>query len=294
MALQVVKSEEQVNLVVLEHRERALDRLPAALEVHVGSVYSSQNLRLTHADGHTCKPRVKLVQQVALLGALLADDCALGSAVYEGLDWVSVDSRVDVQHGDVAEKLWVVLHGLLILCADHLLPNLLFDHFLSFDVVRVRVPHLHLALLLSLLPLHDFLESVCHDFLDLLIVIRVECGEKLGVTPLQPRLEVSIRGEQLLDLVHFHLDSHILGIMGHLVQQLLLSEAGPSLLRTWLGCKERIHQVLLVGVQDGDTHVDHVVVDDPDFIELARVLRQHRLAEKQLLLLDLDLRLDVD
>lgn len=81
--------------------------------------------------------------------------------------------------------------------------------------------------------------------------------------------------------------------MRHLGQKLLLGQARPRL-RAWLGCKKGIHQVLFVEVKFRDSHVDHVVVDDADLVELAIVLRQHVLPEVQFLLFHLNIGLDID
>ena len=174
VSFEVVKAEKQIDFVILKHGERALDCLATAEELHVSEVHAAQDLRLAHTDGHTCKPCIKLVKHVALLCALLADDCALGAAIDESLYWVSVDLRVDVQHRHIAEELRVVLHGCLIIRTNHLLTNFLLNHFLSVDIVWVRVSHLHLALLLSFLLLHDFFESISDYLLHLLVVARLK------------------------------------------------------------------------------------------------------------------------
>lgn len=128
---------------------------------------AAQDFRLADANCHTGEPRVKLVKHVALLSTSLGDDRALSSTVNEGLHWVSIHLGVDVEHGDVAKELGVVLHRGLVVGLDHLLPDFFFNHLLGLDVVWVCVSQLDLALLLCLLSLHNFLESVVDDFLDL-------------------------------------------------------------------------------------------------------------------------------
>ena len=81
--------------------------------------------------------------------------------------------------------------------------------------------------------------------------------------------------------------------MCHLIQKLLLSETWPSD-RSRLGCKKGVHQVLLVCVEHGDSHVDHVVIRDSDLVQLAIILSEHHLSEEQFLLFHLDLRLNID
>ena len=170
MSLEVVQTEQQINLVVFEHGERALDGLIASDQVHICQVNSAQDLRLAHTDSHSRKPSIKLVKQIALLGTLLADNRALGATVHEGLHRVTIDLRVDVEHRDIAEKLGVVLHGLLVVRANHLLPNLFLDHLLRLNIVRIGVPHLHLALLLGLLFRHDLFKSLRDQFFNLGVV----------------------------------------------------------------------------------------------------------------------------
>ena len=184
MTLEVVQAEKQIDLVVLQHGKRALDRLIAPDQVHVCQVDSAKNFRLPDTNRHPSKPGIKLVEQIALLGTLFTDNRALGATVDESLHWVAVHLRVDVEHGDITEELRVVLHGLLVVSADHLLPDLFFDHFLRFHIVRVRVSHLHLALLLSLLLGHDFFEPICDQFFNLGMVSRIQRREKLGVAAL--------------------------------------------------------------------------------------------------------------
>ena len=184
VTLQVVQAEKQINFVVLKHCKRALNRLIAPDQMHVCQVDSTKNFRLPDTNRHPSKPSIKLVEQVALLGTLFADNRALGATVHEGLHWVTVHLRVNVEHGDIAEELRVVLHGLFVVSANHLLPNLLFDHLLGLHVVRIRVSHLHLALLLSLLFGHDFFEPLCNQFFNLGVISGLQRREKLGITAL--------------------------------------------------------------------------------------------------------------
>jgi len=103
-------------------------------------MHSSENLRLTDTDGHAGEPGIQPVHHAALLSASLRNNSALCTAVYEGLDRLTVDVGVDVEHSDVAEELRVVLESGLVISLNHLLANFLLDHFLSFDVVGVRIP----------------------------------------------------------------------------------------------------------------------------------------------------------
>ena len=92
-----------------------------------------------------------------------------------------------------------------------------------------------------------------------------------------------VRSELLLDPGDLRLNSHVLSIVEHLVVELLLSEARSVRLGSWQGRHKRIHHVLLICVQVGNAHVDHIVVCDANLIELSCVYSQHSLGEKQLL-----------
>ena len=170
MPLQVVKTEQQINLIILEHRQGNLNCLPASQELHIGQVDTAEDFRLTYTDSHTCKSRVQLVEQVALLSALFADDRALGTTIDKSLNRLPIDLGVDVEHGNVAKELRVILHCGLVIRTNHLLSNLLFYQLLCLYVIRVRIAHLHLTLLLGLLLRHDFFEPLGHKLFDLLVV----------------------------------------------------------------------------------------------------------------------------
>ena len=101
---------------------------------------SAKDFGLAHTDGHARKPRIKLIEHIALLGTPLGNDGALGPTIDEGLHWVPIDLGVDVEHSDVAEELGVVLHRGFVVRLNHLLSNFVFDHLLGFNVVRVRIP----------------------------------------------------------------------------------------------------------------------------------------------------------
>jgi len=68
VSLQIVEPEEQVHLVVLEHSEAALEE--DAPNLHICQVYPSENLALTHSNGHTRKSGVQKMHDVALISAL--------------------------------------------------------------------------------------------------------------------------------------------------------------------------------------------------------------------------------
>lgn len=68
--------------------------------------------------------------------------------------------------------------------------------------------------------------------------------------------------ETLLELLHFLPTSHVLGVMNHLVQQLLLGHFGFLRLRARLVREECLHQVLVRPIQKRDVQVDHVIVLD--------------------------------
>ena len=114
VTLEVVQSEQEVDLVVLEHGEGALDGLTAPKKLHIGQMDTTKNLRLTNTDCHSCKSCIKLVKHVALLRTLLADNSTLCATIDESLDRVAVHLGIDVEHSDVAKELWVVLHGCLV------------------------------------------------------------------------------------------------------------------------------------------------------------------------------------
>ena len=56
---------------------------------------------------------------------------------------------------------------------------------------------------------------------------------------------------------------------------------------------ESIHEVLLLRVENGNTHVYHIIVRDPNRVQLLRIISQHRLRVKKLLFFYFDLRLDI-
>ena len=58
MSLQIVQPKQKVDLVVFKHSKAALDRLIAANQEHISEVDPTQNLRLTHTNGHAGKPGV--------------------------------------------------------------------------------------------------------------------------------------------------------------------------------------------------------------------------------------------
>ena len=106
------------------------------------------------------------MKDIALFGTSLADNRTLGSRVDKGLYGVTIDRRVDVEHGDVAKELRVVLEGVLIVSLDHLFPDLLFNHLLCFNVIGVSIPQTDLSFLLRLLLVHHFLETIGNNLLD--------------------------------------------------------------------------------------------------------------------------------
>ena len=139
--------------------------------MHVGKMDAPQDAGLANTDCHASESGVELVEDVALLGALLADDGALSAGIDECLHWVAIDSGVDVEHGYVSEELRVVLNRVFIVSLDHLLADFLLNHLLSFDIVRVGIAESNLTLLLGLLFVHDLLESVSDNFLDRPVIV---------------------------------------------------------------------------------------------------------------------------
>ena len=130
----------------------------------------AQNFCATHSYSSSLKSRVEEVHHVALLGAPLTDNRALGPTVDECLYRVPIDFDLYVQHCDMAKKLWVVLHGILIVLLNHVFANLLFDHLLCFDVVRVCVLKFSKSFLLSSLLFECRLQSFTDNFADFLVI----------------------------------------------------------------------------------------------------------------------------
>ena len=176
MSLKVVKAEKQVDLVVFEHCQGNLNHLVTSKKFHVCEMHSTKDFRRANTDGHACKSSVQLVQDSTLFSTSLTNNRALGTTIDESLDRRTVDLSIDIEHGDIAEEFWIVLHCLLVVILNHLLANIFFDQFLSFSVVRVSVTESDLALLLSFLLGHDFLQSVSDQTLDLIIVVGCQSG----------------------------------------------------------------------------------------------------------------------
>ena len=228
-------------------------------------MHSAQNLGLSHADGHASESSIQLVEQVALLSAPFRDDRALRSTIDECLDGVAVHFGVNVKHRDVSEELRIVLHGCLVVSLDHLLADLFLNHLLRLDVVWVGVAKLHLALLLRFLAGHHLFHAFSDDLLDLVDVVCLEGLAKLTVAVLKPGAKVWVRRKHLHQFLNLLPHAHILSIVDHLIEQLLLCEAGLLWLRPCLIREECLHQVLVGSVQQCDVHVHHVIVLDADF-----------------------------
>jgi len=73
---------------------------------------------------------------------------------------MTVDSRINVEHSNIAEEFRVVLEGELVISLNHLLSDFFFNLFLYLSVVGIRVHHSYLPLLLRLLLVHDLLEAI--------------------------------------------------------------------------------------------------------------------------------------
>ena len=254
---------------------------------------ASKDARLAHADSHACETSVELVKDVAFLGTVSTNNCALSSRVDKSLDWVAIDRSIDVEHGDVAKELRVVLERVLVVSLDHLFPDLLLNHLLRLGVVRICISETYLPLLLGLLLVHDFFEAIANNLLNHVIVVSFKSLVQGLIAILQSPLEVRVGQVHLLKLACLLTDTHPLRIVDHLIRQLLLGETRALAAATGAG-KESIKEVLLLGVQLRDAHVDHVPVVDPQLIELGLVALKQLLAEEQFLLLHVDLRLHGD
>jgi hypothetical protein len=120
------------------------------------------------------------VHDVAGLSAFLAYDSRLGTAVDEGLDGMSVDLDVDVEHGDVSKQLRCLVHCLHVVLLNHRLSDFFFDHLLSLNIVGVCVVKLHNALLLCPLLRHHLLHSFSYNLLNLVCSFLRRFGECLA------------------------------------------------------------------------------------------------------------------
>jgi len=81
---------------------------------------------------------------------------------------MSINVGIDIEHRDVAKKLRIVLKSSLVVGLNHLLPNFIFNHLLSLNVVGVGISQLELALLLRLLPRHNLLKSFTNQLFNLI------------------------------------------------------------------------------------------------------------------------------
>lgn len=78
--------------------------------------------------------------------------------------------------------------------------------------------------MLCFLTLHNFLEPFIDDRLDLCHIVAGEGRVKLLITVLQPSPEMLVIREILLNFLHFLPTAHILCVVDHLVEQLLLGQ----------------------------------------------------------------------
>lgn len=138
------------------------------------------------------------MQQVALLGASLANNCTLRPTIDESLYWRPIDLSVDVKHSNVAEELRVIFHGLFVLCIDCLLSNLFFNKLLRFHIVWISISKFYLALLFSFLFRHLLLQPVRDNLFDLGILTGLKGLEQITVTILQSSLEMLVCKEHFL------------------------------------------------------------------------------------------------
>ena len=153
------------------------------------------------------EPLVDQMQQLASLGTGAAHDGTLRTGVDEGLQWMAIDLRVDVQHEDPAHALGILLHHLVILIVHILLPLLLTKILLGLDVVGVGLQSLaHVALLgLGLGGSHGARDSPADCLLTpqldpgLPRTGRSELGGQRGVVIIQFLDEVGMVGTGLLN-----------------------------------------------------------------------------------------------
>lgn len=191
---------------------------------------------------------------------------------------LSIYRGIDIEHRNISKEFWIVFKCVFIVSLDKLLSNLFLNHLLSFLIVRICISESYLSFLFCFLLVHDFLEAVSDDFLKFAVIVRSKSLSQGRVRALQPCLEVLVCEPHLLDFADFLSDAHSLRIVDHLVGQLLLSESRTLTGTATLG-KEVVHQVLILRVKLGDSHVDHVSMINSDSIELGRVVHEHELAE---------------
>jgi hypothetical protein len=139
---------------------------------------------------------------------------------------LAIHCGVDVEHGHVAKELGIVLQSVLIVSLNQLFSNLFFDHLLGFLVIGVCISKSDLSLLLGLLLIHDFFQTICDYFLKFAFIFRVQGLCQALVLALEPGLEVLVCEPHFFDFADFLADAHSLRIVDHLVGQLLLSESG--------------------------------------------------------------------
>jgi hypothetical protein len=79
------------------------------------------------------------VHNVASLGTLFTDDCALSPRINKSLYRVIIDLSVNVEHGNLTKKLWTIFKRSLVVRLYHTFTDLILDLFLCFNVVWVSI-----------------------------------------------------------------------------------------------------------------------------------------------------------
>ena len=156
MPLKVVQSKQQIDFVVFQNSETALEHY--ASYFHVCKMDSAKDFCASHSNSHSSKSVVKEMHYSTLDGALVRNDCCLGTRVHKGLDRSLVYIDIYVKHRDLAEELRELLLSSHVVLLNKTFLDLFFDCLLSLCIVRVSVHQLGHSFLLFFLLIELSLE----------------------------------------------------------------------------------------------------------------------------------------
>ena len=110
MFLQHINAEQQIDVDVVQYLQRAFNRV-AFIKLESAGVDPTQDHAGADTDCHPFESGVNLLNQACSFCETAADNGALGTCVYKGLELDTVDLHIDVQHSGLNEAL-----GQMFLC----------------------------------------------------------------------------------------------------------------------------------------------------------------------------------
>ena len=218
MSLQIVKSKQQIYVIILKYGKTALQNNSA--DFHISQMDSSKNSRGTHSFCHSRKSSIHQVKDSTLFRTIMGDDRRLGSRINESLDWLLVHQDVNVEHVYWAKEFWELFLSCFKILHYHVFLNLLFNHLLGFFVIGVSIHHPGMSLLFFLFGLHLRLNPFTNNLLKLIIITSFKRSCQFWIIILQESTLMWVIGPYLLYLSNFLFNVLILLIMVKLWEHL--------------------------------------------------------------------------